>query len=270
MNYPYRVPPGPEHVFFQNFEYRFSDSELLFLRHAPFRFVQHGNAVWFDHHGFQSANMQEASAFKFEVRVNRPKAEFEFLEPMVVELKLSNVSTEPRLIPENLLLNNERMTVIIKKDGHPARQYLPFARLCLEERRTVLGPGQPIYESLFVGAGRNGWDLAEPGNYTIQVALHLDGEDLVSAPLRVRVAPPRSFEEQHLAQDFFSDQVGRVLAFDGSAVLDNATATLREVAERLPDRRVAVHAHIALGNSVDRSSQARRGSRWARARTAVV
>src|SRR5262245_42451579 len=31
MNYPYRVPPGPENVFFQNFEYRFSDSELLFL-----------------------------------------------------------------------------------------------------------------------------------------------------------------------------------------------------------------------------------------------
>jgi hypothetical protein len=250
MNYPYRVPPGPENVFFRNFEYRFSDGELLFMRHAPFRFVQHGNATWFDHHGFESANVQAASAFKLEVRVNRPRAEFEFLEPMVVELKLSNVSGEPRLIPENVLANNERMTVIVKKDAGQARQYLPFARLCLEERRSVLGPGQPVYESLFVGAGRNGWDLAEPGSYTIQVALHLDDEDVVSAPLRVRVAPPLSFEEQHVAQDLFTDQVGRVLAFDGSSVLDRASDVLRDVADRLPDRRVAVHARIALGNAV--------------------
>jgi len=250
MNYPYRVPPGPENVFFQRFEYRFSDSELLFMRHAPYRYVHHGNALWFDHHGFQSANVQLESAFKLEMRVNRPSSVFEFLEPIVVELKLKNVSSEPRLVPENLLLNNERMTVIVKKDGGQARQHLPFARLCLQERRMVLEPGQPIYESLFVGAGRNGWDLAEPGNYTIQVALHLDEEDLVSAPLRIRVAPPRSFDEQHLAQDFFNDQVGRVLAFDGSAVLDDANTVLREVAERLPERRVAVHARIALGNAV--------------------
>jgi len=92
--------------------------------------------------------------------------------------------------------------------------------------------------------------LYNKGSYTIQVALHLDDEDLVSAPLRVRVAPPRGYDEEHLAQDVFSDQVGRVLAFDGSGVLDSANDVLREVTERLPDRRVAVHARIALGNAV--------------------
>jgi hypothetical protein len=250
MNYPYRVPPGPQEVFFQQFDYRFSDGELLFMRHAPFRFVQQGNALWFDHHAFQGANTQLSSALQFEARVNRPKPEFEFLEPIVIELKLANASNEPRLIPENLLQNNDRLTVIIKKDSGAARQYLPFARYCFQERQTVLAAGQRIYESLFVGAGRNGWDLAEPGNYTIQVAVHLDDEDLVSAPLRVRVAPPRGYDEEHLAQDVFSDQVGRVLAFDGSGVLDSANDVLREVTERLPDRRVAVHARIALGNAV--------------------
>ena len=101
-----------------------------------------------------------------------------------------------------------------------------------------------------MGAGRNGWDMSEPGNYTVQVALHLDNEDVVSAPLRIRVAPPRDYDEEHLAQDVFTDQVGRVLAFDGSSVLDPANDVLREVTERLPDRRVAVHARIALGNAV--------------------
>jgi len=250
MNYPYRVPPGPQNVFFQGFEYRFSDGELLFMRHAPYRFVQQGNALWFDHHAFQGANAQVDSPFKLDVRVNRPKAQFEFLEPIVVELKLSNVSGEPQLVPEKLLQNSDRQTVIIKKDGGTSRQYLPFARYCFQERQTVLAPDQPLYESLFVGAGRNGWDLSEPGNYTVQVALHLDNEDVVSAPLRIRVAPPRGYDEEHLAQDVFTDQVGRVLAFDGSSVLDPANDVLREVTERLPDRRVAVHARIALGNAV--------------------
>jgi hypothetical protein len=250
MNYPYRVPPGPQNVFFQGFDYRFSDGELLFMRHAPYRFVQQGNALWFDHHAFRGANAQIDSPFQLDVRVNRPKAQFEFLEPVVVELKLSNISTEPKLIPENVLQNSERMAVIIKKDGSPARQYLPFARYCFQERQTVLGAGQPIYDSLFIGAGRNGWDMAEPGNYTVQVALHLDDEDVVSAPLRIRVAPPRDYDEEHLAQDVFSDHVGRVLAFDGSSVLDSANDVLREVTERLPDRRAAVHARIALGNAV--------------------
>jgi len=250
MNYPYRVPPGPQNTFFQGFEYRFSDAELFFMRHAPYRFVQQGNALWFDHHGFQGANADLESPLRLDVRVNRAKAQFEFLEPVVVELKLSNVSGEPRLIPEQLLQTSERMTVIVKKDGATARQYLPFARYCFQEKQTVLAPGQPIYDSLFVGAGRNGWDLAEPGNYTIQVALHLDDEDVVSAPLRIRVAPPRAYDEEHLAQDVFTDQVGRVLAFDGSGVLVAANDTLREVTERLPDRRVAVHARIALGNAV--------------------
>lgn len=249
MNYPYRVPPGPENVFFQHFDYRFSDGELLFMRHAPYRFVQQGNALWFDHHAFEGANAL-GNSLQLEVRVNRPRAQFEFLEPIVVELKLKNISAEPRLIPENALQASDRLTVIVKKDGGSARQYLPFARYCFQEKKSVLAADQAIYDSLFIGAGRNGWDLSEPGNYTVQVALHLDDEDVVSAPLRVRVTPPRGYDEEHLAQDVFSDQVGRVLAFDGSSVLDNANDVLREVTERLPERRVAVHARIALGNAV--------------------
>jgi hypothetical protein len=45
-----------------------------------------------------------------------------------------------------------------------------------------------IYDSLFISAGRKGWDLAEPGKYTLQLALHLEGEDIVSNPLPLRVA----------------------------------------------------------------------------------
>ena len=57
-------------------------------------------------------------------------------------------------------------------------------------------------------------------------------------------------EEEVVAQDFFTDKVSRVLAFDGSRVLPQANKVLRDVVERLPDRRVARHARIPLGLAV--------------------
>jgi len=62
--------------------------------------------------------------------------------------------------------------------------------------------------------------------------------------------PPRGYDEDVLAQDFFSDDVGRILAFDGSMVLAKGNDVLREVIERFPDSRAALHARIPLGNAV--------------------
>ena len=67
MNYPFRVSGG-QNAFFSDFEYRFSDGELLFMRHAPERFVQMGNADWFDHHGFEQAETAPEPTFALKVR----------------------------------------------------------------------------------------------------------------------------------------------------------------------------------------------------------
>ena len=246
MNYPYNVAGG-QSAFFANFEYRFSDQELLFMRHAPERFVQQGNANWFDNHGFEQTRRSSDPAFKLELRVNRDKPLFEFLEPVVIELKLTNVSTEPQLIEEQVLATADRMTVALKREGRGARQYSPFAQNCWRTGKTVLQPGESRYESLFVAVGKNGWDVAEPGRYIIQTALHLENEDVISTPLMLRIAPPRGYDEELFAQDFFTEDVGRVLAFDGSRTLRSAIDTLREGTEKFANRSVALHAHIALG-----------------------
>ncbi|UCE46192.1 MAG: hypothetical protein JSW47_11275 [Phycisphaerales bacterium] len=249
MNYPYRVSGG-QTAFFSDFEYRFSDGELLFMRHAPARFVQMGNADWFDHHGFEEAGVSPEPTLKLELRINREKAIFEFMEPANLELKLTNISAQPQLVDERLLSSTDSMTVILKKDGKPARQFAPYAQYCWEPGKNVLMPGESIYEPLSISAGRNGWDMAEPGYYTIQVALHAESEDIVSNALRVRVAPPRGYDEEFLAQDFFCEDVGRVIAFNGSRFLTKGNEILHEVAEKLSDRRVALHASLALGNEV--------------------
>ncbi len=251
MNYPYHVAGG-QTAFFSNFEFRFSDAELLFMRHAPARFVQMGNADWFDHHGFEQANVSPEPTLKLDVRVNRKMPEFEFLEPIVLDLKLGNLTQQPQIVHQNLLSMLDHMTVVIKPDGKAARTFHPYAQYCWQAQSDVLKPGQAMYDSLFISAGRNGWDIAEPGYYTIQIALHLEHEDVVSQPLRLRVAPPRSYDEQYIAQDYFSDEVGRILHFDGSAHLTKGLDTLQEASERLAGRRVARHSKIALGNALAR------------------
>jgi hypothetical protein len=255
MNYHFNFPGGSD-AFFADFEYAFSDQELLFLRHAPARFVQQGNAAWFDHHGFQGADTLAEQALKLELRVNRMTPAFEFMEPVALELKLTNTSSQPQLVDENLLSRTDSMAVIIKKDGRPARRFVPYAQYCSLPETKALMPRESMYEPLFISAGQNGWDVAEPGRYTVQVALHTEDQgDLVSNPLRLLVEPPpdeRRYDAERLAQDFFSEEVGRILWFGGSQFLEKGNDVLREASERLSDHRVALHANAALGNAVAR------------------
>jgi hypothetical protein len=245
MNYPFRVTGG-ESTFFADFEYRFSDAELLFLRHAPERFVQQGNADWFDHHGFQEARVSPRPALRLGLRVNRNDGMFEYLEPVTLELKLTNESADPQIVDANILRGVESMTVVIKAQGKPAREFTPFGRYCYIPDHVVLYPGESIYAPLGVSVGLNGWDIAEPGRYLVQVALHRDDEDLVSNELHVRVAPPRRYEEELIAQDVFTENVGRVLTVRGSEFLSEANDVLRTVVDQLSDRRIAIHAAVAL------------------------
>jgi hypothetical protein len=246
MNYPDKVDGKQKH-FFENFEYRFSDEELAFMRHAPESMVKTGGAAWFDNVAFRQTRVPPNPPFRLELRINRSRPEYEFLEPCMMEIKLTNVSRRTRRIPQFILRDPARMTIIIKKDRKPARQWLPFVRHCFIEKQIPLAPGKSLYESLFPSVGQNGWDLAEPGYYTVQVALHMPEMDVVSNPLRLRVKPPENFREEYLSQDFFSDDVGRVLTFDGTRVLDKASDVLRETSEQLRHRAVAYHALVALG-----------------------
>lgn len=252
MNYPYRVNGG-QGAFFSDFAYRFSDQELLFMRHAPSIFVQMGNADWFDQHGFEQSAASVEPQLRLRLRSYRPEPSFEFMEPPTFALELQNVSEDPQIIEAGVLADREHLTVILKKHGKPARQYGAYAQVCARAPKQVLMPGESAHEQLSPAAGLNGWDLAEPGKYTLQVAVELDGHGIVvSNPLRVRIEPPVGHDEERLAQDFFSDDVGRILAMGGSRYLSDGNDTLHDVTERMANRRVAAHARLALANPLVR------------------
>ena len=247
MNYPHNAVFGTPENFFSQFEFRFSDQELLFVRHAPERFVEMGNAAWFDHHGFEEAAVPEQPTLELELRVNRDQPRLEFLEPAWIEVKLTNIGTQPRLVASDVL-DASSLTVILKKEGRDARQLVPFRQKCLQTETKTLMPDESIYGTVLASAGINGWDVAEPGTYTVQAAAHVGDEDVVSAPLTLRIAPPVSREEEYYAGDLFTQDAARVLVFGGSRFLEGANDVLREVIDRFPERRIALHAQVSLGN----------------------
>ena len=252
MNYPFFVRGGPR-AFYKRFRYRFSSQELTFLRHAHPAFVKPGDRPFFFDHGLVDPDL--ATGLTLRLRANRERAVFEFMEPVALELKLTNGARDPRLVDRQALSIGDSMAVYVQRDRGPVRQVRPYSRRCMRAHKTVIEPDASMYAPLRMFAGVDGWEIAEPGTYTIQVVAKVDGEELVSNPMRLRVNPARDHEEERIAGEYFTDEVGRILAFNGSGVLERGNDTLREVAERIPDRRAALHARLALGNVAARDTK---------------
>jgi hypothetical protein len=250
MNYPYFYPGGTD-PFFASFEFTFSPNELLFLRHAPERFVEQGAELWFVNHGFEHDAFEQlrkntSGALELAARVHRVPR-FEFLEPVVVELRLKNTSSTACIVDANALAGNG-VAIVVQKEGAPPQRWLPLKRICAAPQPKVLQPGEAIYAPVFLSASTSGWLISEPGTYRIYAAAQTGSSNMaLSRPLEVMVDRPASSEAERLAGDVFSRQVAHTLAFGGSRVLSGANDTLREVTSRLPDSRLAMHARAALG-----------------------
>ena len=196
MNYPYRVSGGVS-AFFADFAYRFTDDELLFLRHAPERFVQQGNAAWFDNHGFEQANISPEPQLALELRVHRDDwhgvPTFGFLEPVYVELKLSNVGPSPVVVDEHILLDRSAMVVVVKREGRDATMRMPYASFCNSRVAAIAGPRRGALREHAGLGDPGGFMIDEPGRYVVQMALELpSGEHLVSNRLQLRGGAPQA------------------------------------------------------------------------------
>jgi hypothetical protein len=83
------------------------------------------------------------------------------------------------------------------------------------------------------------------------VILQVNGEEVPSNELVIHVEPPSGrykMLQKRLDQDYFCDDVGRIIALDGSRLLaERKKKILSEVIERLSDHPAAIHASVAWG-----------------------
>lgn len=248
MNYPYNVAGG-ENAFFSDFRFRFSDDELVFMRHAPRRFVQMGNSDWFVNHGFEAPNaLRQTGNWELAIRPNRDVNAYQFLEPVTMELKLTNTSPDVVMQDPDLLEDGHHVTVFIQREGGSTRQWRPMVTHCHQGHAEKLEPGESIYGAHMVSNATSGWMIDEPGFYKLQAAVDMGGEIIVSNVLRLYVAPPQSSEEAMLAPDYFTEDVARVLNFGGAPILNKAEDTLRHMVDVCADHPATSHARVALSS----------------------
>jgi len=246
MNYPFRVSGG-EVSFFADFRFCFTDEELLFMRHAPRRFVQMGNSNWFVNHGFEAPRaLGETGRWALKIRSNRELNEYSFLEPVTMEFKLTRKSGQPTAVDEQMLADGRHITVFVQRERGGVRPWRPMITRCHEAYTSDLKVSESIYGAHTISASTDGWLIDEPGFYKVQAVVDVGDEMVVSNVLRLYVAPPVTADEIKLAPDYFTEDVARALVFGGTPALPGAMTTLQSIAARCATNPAALHASVAL------------------------
>jgi len=259
MNYPWRYPYGynlppnwdGSRDFWQSFRFEFDAEELRHLRHHALKEVIPGGAgfgvLGHDAPGplAAPASSQDHAPLTLQVRTRPERYLFHFAEPVTVEIKLKNHSRARVTVPNMLNPEFGLLELLIRDPKGLVRSYRPLFRLCGEARVAELPPDHKLYESVFLGYGGDGFYFMEPGEYHIWAAYGAGG--LRSNTLRIRVAYPRTAEDEEMALWAFGQDQGHVLYMRGGDHLQAGQDQLCEVTERFPDTNLSRYIQFCLG-----------------------
>jgi hypothetical protein len=269
MNYDWKYTPtsGPGGVaaYWSAFPFHFSMNELVHLRHGFYRNVIMGGnpfgkgAAEVDPYLIDEP-IENNSGLALELRVEdglgRPR-DFAYGEPVVIELKLSTTDLRGRTTHGYLHPNDNFVTLLIQQPSGRTVQYRPLLIRCNDEDRVVrLDADRPaIYESAYVGFGKDGFYFQEPGEYAVRAEyVATDGSRVVSPVLRFRVRRPLTAEDANAGELLMGEAQGIQLYLLGSdaAKLKPGDEALDLLLDKHGGHSLAVYANMLKGINAER------------------
>jgi hypothetical protein len=251
MNYPDAAAQGmgggPSNAtwFYRRFRFRFDDGELLFLRHAPDRYLEMGGEAWFSQHGRVARSSLDP---RLRLSIRTRKGIFEQGEPVLLELKLQNVSGQPVAVHRNLDPSDGLVDIAVTNPKGERRPFLPF-----DHTRTRLIPHilEPSAEAVFALAdatmGAYGFHFKEPGPYRLEASYtNVDGRT-AAAVLQVYVRPAPTYDAVPIINELFDAAIGRALYVEGTRVQEDVNDKIDWIRERLTSvvgERHPIEAHL--------------------------
>lgn len=257
---------GHEQEFWQHFDFRFDADELAFLRHGPRSAVIPGGhdfhtvAYWSEGNGGYVPYLPEEQLTFVTLEIRGPtgtsdRVLFDFLQPVFLEVVLTNVSGESLELGDFLLdPKSGVLDIVVRRvqsggGGQPPAFWVPLIQRCradidamAAERPALLDTvanGQSMSRNLNLTFGAAGFAFAEPGEYDVQAVISLLNEQdernyiVPSNVLRVRIGHPHSRQDEEDALVMLREDVGTFLMLGGSRILDRARKDL----EALLDQR---------------------------------
>jgi hypothetical protein len=255
MNYDWRyLGGGNREKYWRDFSFTFDPDELAFLRHGPLENIIPGSAefhtipYWENPDGGYVPYVPEVPSDDFRINLVAPPTGtlFKFAQPVLLTVELVNNSGVPQNIPRFVLDPKAGMLEMVVKrrtgigGGQPeASVFRPIVHRCYSmdlATADVVPQGGKLVENVNLTFGSAGFTFIEPGEYEVQaVFMWQSGSSIFtikSNPMVIRIAYPKSDDEERDAQLLFRTDVGSYLALGGSDVLDKAEEALDEVVER--------------------------------------
>lgn len=257
MNYPWSYPKGGAAGFWSSFDFRFDDEELIHLRHG-FRndVIMGGN-----HFAVGSSLGREVMADPIAdesgllLSISTDKSSFALGEPVVLQIKLKATDTRGRRAHTWLHPNFGLVKVVISKPGGDVVGYEPMIDHLVGERQTVLGVNDEIRDSAYIGYGKDGFYFEQPGHYRVRAVYSaLDGSQVMSEIITIRVSYPVSSDDEKIADLFMGEDQGALLYLQGSdnKYLRSGNDAFDEVLDRFDAHPMAAYARLVKGTNAQR------------------
>jgi Peptidase family M28 len=253
MNYPDNATPGGAGFnatwFYKRFRFRFDTPELLFLRHAPETYVEMGAAGWFHNHGRVARIDLD---FRLKLIVRSRKQMYEFGEPVIVELRLSNESNQPITVHGNLDPSDGLVEMTVTNPDGRRFPFLPVDHTRTRMIPYVLETGKdPLYQAVDMTMGSFGFSFKKPGAYRIEASYtNIDG-GCAAAVLQIYVRPPANYDVVPIVNELFNAKLGTAMYVEGTRVMGDVNARMDWVREGLneelgPQNPISAHLTTIL------------------------
>lgn len=266
MNYDWKYDQrNGSDTFWKRFLFTFDDSELLHLRHGNRSAVIMGGDSWASGGHLESEVTEivdmELVSGEPPVEVLLRSAEwFQFLEPVSIEIRLRNRTSKPLDVDTNVDPEFGSVTIMIKSPDGAVKQYQPLMCKLVEVKKrklmseTKTQTGTDRYSRLIdLTFGEDGFYFDRPGRYTIRAFYQgLDGTIIPSNSHHISVGYPLTPQNERLAQDYFTPEVGLMIYLNGSRSprLEKALDVLKEVSDMYAKDRLAAKTNSVIAEAV--------------------
>lgn len=257
MNYPWSYPNGGAPAFWSNFDFRFDDEELIHLRHGFRNDVVMGGSNFATGSSLGRDVMADPIADEsgLVLQISTHQSSFALGEPVVLELALKTTDMRGRRAHTWLHPNFGMVRVVVQKPGGQICAYEPLIDHLVGERQTVLGANDEIRDSAYIGYGKDGFYFEQPGYYKVRaVYAALDGSQVMSDIVTIRVRYPVSPDEDRMAELFMGEDQGTLLYLQGSdnELLRSGNEAFEEVLDRFDAHPMAAYVRMMKGINLGR------------------
>ncbi|WP_445174439.1 hypothetical protein [Microcoleus sp.] len=258
MNYPFNYPaPGGEATYWSKFAFQFDNEEVIHLRHAFRNNIIVGGNNFTVGSGLGQEVMadpiRDESGLTF--RISTHQKSFALGEPVVLQLMLGTTAEGRRRVHTWLHPNCGLVKIVIRKPSGAVVAYEPLIDHLVGQRESTIARDDVIPESAYIGYGKDGLYFDQPGNYRVRaVYAALDGSEVFSDILTIRVRYPVTPIEEELAALFMGDEQGTLLYLLGSddESLRSGNDSFEEVLAKYPKHAMANYVRMVKGINASR------------------